>query len=69
MKVFVAELLGTAVLVLMGCGSAVLTGYGPAFPMGMLPVALTWPPAKIAVRVLGSWTAATGLLPLGWSLR
>ena len=32
-------------------------------------IALTWPPAKIAVRVLGSWTAATGLLPLGWSLR
>lgn len=42
MKVFIAELFGTAVLVLMGCGSAVLTGYGPAFPMGMLPVALTF---------------------------
>jgi hypothetical protein len=32
-------------------------------------IAFTWPPAKIAVRVLGSWTAATGLLLLGWSLR
>jgi hydrogenase/urease accessory protein HupE len=32
-------------------------------------IALSWPPAKIAVRVLGSWTAATGLLLLGWSLR
>ena len=25
--------------------------------------------AKVAIRVLGSWTAATGLLLLGWSLR
>lgn len=33
------------------------------------PIAFTWPPAKIAVRVLGSWTAATGLLLFGWSLR
>ena len=32
-------------------------------------VAFTWPPAKIAFRVLGSWTTATGLLLLGWSLR
>jgi urease accessory protein len=27
--------------------------------------AFTWPPAKIAFRVLGSWTAATGLLLFG----
>jgi urease accessory protein len=32
-------------------------------------IAFTWPPAKVAVRVLGSWTTATGLLVLGWSLR
>ena len=32
-------------------------------------IAITWPPARIAVRVLGSWTAATGLLLFGWSLR
>jgi hydrogenase/urease accessory protein HupE len=32
-------------------------------------VAFTWPPAKIAVRVLGSWTTGTGMLLLGWSLR
>jgi urease accessory protein len=32
-------------------------------------IAFTWPPAKIAFRVLGSWTAATGLLLLGWQLR
>jgi hydrogenase/urease accessory protein HupE len=32
-------------------------------------IVLTWPPAKIAIRVLGSWTTATGLLLLGWSLR
>jgi hypothetical protein len=32
-------------------------------------VAVRWPTAKIAVRVLGSWTTATGMLMLGWSLR
>jgi hydrogenase/urease accessory protein HupE len=28
-----------------------------------------WPPLRIGVRVLGSWTAALGILLLGWSLR
>jgi hydrogenase/urease accessory protein HupE len=32
-------------------------------------VALPWAVARIGVRVLGSWTAATGMLLLGWSLR
>ncbi len=32
-------------------------------------VALRWPWTRIAVRVLGSWIAASGLLLLGWSLR
>jgi len=27
------------------------------------------PVGRIAVRVLGSWTAATGMLLFGWSLR
>lgn len=34
-----------------------------------LVVALRAPSARIAVRVAGSWIAATGLLLLGWSLR
>jgi urease accessory protein len=34
-----------------------------------LVVALRAPWARIAVRVAGSWVAATGLLMLGWSLR
>ena len=34
-----------------------------------LVVALHAPWARIAVRVAGSWIAATGLLLLGWSLR
>ena len=42
MKKYVAELLGTAVLVLMGCGSVVIGGYGAAFPLGMLPVAFAF---------------------------
>ena len=32
-------------------------------------VAFTWPPAKIAFRVLGSWTTATGFLLFALSLR
>lgn len=41
MKKFVAEFIGTAVLVLMGCGAAVLTGYGSA-PIGMLAIAFAF---------------------------
>jgi aquaporin Z len=41
-KKFLAELIGTAVLVLMGCGSVAIAGYGPSFPVGMLPVALAF---------------------------
>jgi aquaporin Z len=39
---YLAELIGTAVLVLMGCGSVAIAGYGPSFPVGMLPVALAF---------------------------
>jgi hydrogenase/urease accessory protein HupE len=34
-----------------------------------LVVSLKGPAARIAVRVAGSWVAATGLLLLGWALR
>ncbi|SDR51130.1 aquaporin Z [Rhizobiales bacterium GAS113] len=39
---YIAELFGTAVLVLVGCGSVVLSGFGPTFPMGILPVGLAF---------------------------
>lgn len=41
MKKYLAELIGTAVLVLFGCG-AVVIGYGGDFPLGMLPVAFAF---------------------------
>jgi aquaporin Z len=41
-KKYVAELIGTAVLVLFGCGSVVIGGYGASFPVGMLPVAFAF---------------------------
>ena len=41
-KKYVAELIGTAVLVLLGCGSVVLGGYGGAFPVGIFPVAFSF---------------------------
>ena len=42
MKKLIAEAFGTAVLVLVGCGSVALAGYGTAMPMGMLPIALAF---------------------------
>ena len=42
LKKYLAELVGTAVLVLIGCGSVVLGGYGKHFPLGMLPVAFAF---------------------------
>jgi aquaporin Z len=41
-KKYLAELIGTAVLVLFGCGSVVLGSYGASFPLGMLPVAFAF---------------------------
>lgn len=41
MQKYIAEFLGTAVLVLFGCGAAVLTGYGSA-PIGMLAIAFAF---------------------------
>ncbi len=41
-KKYLAELIGTAVLVLFGCGSVVLGTYGGVFPIGMLPVAFAF---------------------------
>jgi aquaporin Z len=41
-KKYLAELIGTAVLVLIGCGSAAIGGYGGAAPVGFLPIALAF---------------------------
>jgi len=48
-KKYVAELIGTAVLVLFGCGSVVLGGYGSAFPVGIFPVAFAFGMAVTAM--------------------
>ena len=45
MKKYLAECLGTAVLVLIGCGAVVIGGYGaglPQAPLGALPIALAF---------------------------
>lgn len=42
MQKYLAEFIGTLTLVLIGCGSVVLGGYGPTFPVGMLPVAFAF---------------------------
>jgi hydrogenase/urease accessory protein HupE len=55
-----------SVLSLIGIAATVFVV--TALPAAVV-VAFTWPPAKIAFRVLGSWTTATGMLMLGWSLR
>src|SRR5579871_1342730 len=41
-KKFLAEAIGTAFLVLIGCGSAAIGGYGAAAPLGFLPIALAF---------------------------
>ena len=42
MQKLFAEAFGTAVLVLLGCGSVVAAGFGASFPLGMLPVAMAF---------------------------
>ena len=39
---YVAELFGTAVLVLIGCSSIVLAGFGGAFPIGIIGIGMTF---------------------------
>ena len=57
MKKYVAEMIGTMVLVLMGCGSAVIAGaeigfLGIAFAFGLSVVALVVFPDGILIRLL-----------------
>jgi aquaporin Z len=41
-KKYLAELIGTAVLVLFGCGAVAIGGYGAALPLGVLPIAFAF---------------------------
>jgi aquaporin Z len=45
----VAEFLGTACLVLLGCGAVVVGGFGPTFPLGIVPVAMAFGLAVMAM--------------------
>jgi aquaporin Z len=38
MKRYLAELIGTAILVLVGCGSVAIGGYAGALPLGVVPI-------------------------------
>jgi aquaporin Z len=42
MKKYVAEFIGTLALVLIGCGAIAIGGFGTAFPVGILPIALAF---------------------------
>src|SRR5262245_24863636 len=42
MKKYVAEFIGTLALVMVGCGAIAIGGFGSAFPVGILPVALAF---------------------------
>ncbi|CAN1566439.1 GlpF Glycerol uptake facilitator and related permeases (Major Intrinsic Protein Family) [Rhabdaerophilaceae bacterium] len=42
MKKLIAEAFGTAVLVLIGCGSVAVTGYASVMPLGILPISLAF---------------------------
>ena len=41
-KKYLAELIGTAVLVLVGCGAVAIGGYAGEFPLGIVPVGLAF---------------------------
>ncbi|HSV26087.1 MAG TPA: aquaporin [Xanthobacteraceae bacterium] len=41
-KRLLCELIGTATLILVGCGAVTIGGFGSAFPVGILPVALAF---------------------------
>jgi aquaporin Z len=42
MKRYLAELIGTAVLVLVGCGAIAIGGYGTTLPLGVVPIGLAF---------------------------
>jgi aquaporin Z len=42
MKKFLAEFVGTLALILIGCSAIVIGGFGGAFPVGILPIALAF---------------------------
>jgi aquaporin Z len=48
-KRLLCELLGTATLILVGCGAVTIGRFGPAFPVGILPVALAFGLAVMAM--------------------
>ena len=49
MKKYLAELIGTATLVLVGCGAITIGGYGGAMPIGVVPIALAFGLAVMAM--------------------
>ncbi len=48
-KKYLAELIGTAVLVLVGCGAVAIGGYGGSFPLGVVPIGLAFGLAVMAM--------------------
>jgi aquaporin Z len=46
---YLVELIGTAVLVLVGCGAVVISGYGAAAPLGIVPIGLAFGLAVMAM--------------------
>jgi aquaporin Z len=42
MKKYLAELIGTAVLVFVGCGAVIFSQFGGALPIGILPIGLAF---------------------------
>jgi aquaporin Z len=49
MKKYLAEFIGTLALVLIGCSAIVIGGFGGAFPLGILPIALAFGLTVIAM--------------------
>ena len=48
-KKYIAELIGTAALVLIGCGAVAIGGYGGALPLGVIPIGFAFGLAVMAM--------------------
>jgi aquaporin Z len=63
-KRLLCELVGTATLILVGCGAIAVGGFGPAFPVGILPVALAFGLAVMAMAyAIGPVSGVTSIRP------
>ena len=63
-KRLLCELVGTAALILVGCGAIAIGGFGTALPVGILPIALAF-----GLTVIWRWPTRSDRCPVATSIR